>query len=101
MDKNTIKTISLISVVLTLGLGSNIASAETFEFAGNKYTFKDHQPSQRVITDKFEFAGNKYVITTTTRGQHGSDLAALELQESDNDLIYSDDDMAIVLTGAR
>lgn len=101
MNKNIIKAISLVSTLLTVALIGNVANAETFEFAGNKYTLQDNQPSQRTITDQFEFAGNKYVITTAKRGQHGSDLAALELQESDNDLIYSDDDMAIVLTGAR
>lgn len=101
MNKNTLKAISVVSTLLAVSLANNIANAETFEFAGNKYTAQEHQPAQRVITDTFEFAGNKYVISKAKRGSRGSDLAALELHESDNDLIYADDDMSIVLTGAR
>jgi len=101
MNNHTIKLLSLTSIALTLGLINNIANAETFEFAGNKYTFQEHQNTQRVVTDQFEFAGNKYVITKAKRTQGGSDLAALELHDADNELIYGDDDMSIVLTGAK
>jgi len=101
MNKKAFQLISLTSTLLALGLTSNLANAETFEFAGNKYNIQDQQPAQREVTDQFEFAGNKYVITKAKNNQGGSDLAALELYDADNDLIYADDDIDIVLTGAH
>lgn len=31
-------------------------------------------------------------VTTSKRGQHRADIAALELHEPDNNLVYGDDD---------
>ena len=100
MNKQAIKIISLSSTLFAIGLSANTVNADSFEFAGNTFTVNAQQ-SQRVVTDRFEFAGNKYVISKAKSGHAGADLAALELSDADNDLIYGDDDIDIVLTGAH
>lgn len=86
---------------LALGMAGQATAADTFEFAGQKYTVSNAPPVQGKIIGQFEIAGEKYILREAIRGDKAAELAVFEVTGGIDEDVYADDDLSIVMTGAR
>lgn len=86
---------------LVFGVAGQANAADTFEVAGQKYIVSDAPAEQGKIIGQFEVAGQKYVMREAIRSDKAAELAVFEVTGGVDEDIYADDDISIVMTGAR